>query len=44
MKTKLFGMLMLAVLTLFGCKEKEQEAQITMEKNEAPDFTFIMSE
>jgi len=37
MKTKLFGMLMLAVLTLFGCKEKEQEVEVLVEETEAPD-------
>ncbi|MEP0132820.1 MAG: nuclear transport factor 2 family protein [Eudoraea sp.] len=37
MKTKLFGLLMLAVLTLFGCKEKEKEAEMVMEETEAPD-------
>ena len=37
MKTKLFGLLMLAVLTLFSCKEKEQEVEVLVEETEAPD-------
>lgn len=37
MKTKLFGLLMLAVLTLFSCKEKEQEVEVVVEETEAPD-------
>lgn len=37
MKTKLFGLLMLAVLTLFGCKEKEKEAEMAKEEIQAPD-------
>jgi len=37
MKTKLFGLLMLAVLTLFGCKEKEAETEMAVKETEAPD-------
>ena len=37
MKTKLFGLLMLTVLTLFSCKEKEQEVEVVVEETEAPD-------
>jgi ketosteroid isomerase-like protein len=37
MKTKLFGLLMLAVITLFSCKEKEPEAVMATEVSEAPD-------
>jgi len=37
MKTKLFGLLMLAVLTFFSCKEIEKEAEMAMEEAEAPD-------
>ncbi|MGB5386050.1 MAG: nuclear transport factor 2 family protein [Eudoraea sp.] len=37
MKTKLIGLLMLAVVTLFGCKEKEKEVEVVVEETEAPD-------
>ncbi|WP_297794291.1 nuclear transport factor 2 family protein [uncultured Eudoraea sp.] len=37
MKTKIFGLLMLTVITLFGCKEKEKETEMVMEETEAPD-------
>ncbi len=38
MKTKLFAMIMLAVMTLFGCKEQAQEAEMAQEETEAPDY------
>jgi len=38
MKTKLFGLIMLAVLVLFGCKEKEQETEMAVNESEAPDY------
>lgn len=37
MKTKLFGLLMLAVLTFFSCKEKEKEAEMDKVESEVPD-------
>jgi hypothetical protein len=38
MKTKLFGLIILALLTLFSCKEKEQETEIVIEEIESPDY------
>jgi len=38
MKTKLFGLMILALLTFFSCKEKEQETEMVMEKSESPDY------
>lgn len=38
MKTKLFGLVLLAVVTLFGCKEAEKETEEIMEEMEAPDY------
>ncbi len=38
MKTKLFALIMLGVMTLFGCKEQAQEAETAMEEAEMPDY------
>ena len=38
MKTKLFTLVMLAVLTLFGCKEQATEPEMAQEESEAPDY------
>lgn len=38
MKTKLFAMLMLAVFTLFSCKEQAKETEMAEEAVEAPDY------
>lgn len=39
MKTKLFGMAMMAVMVLFGCKEQaDPEPEVSMEEKDAPDY------
>lgn len=38
MKTKLFAMLMLAVVTIFGCKEQAPEPEMAQEESDAPDY------
>ncbi|NND15684.1 MAG: SnoaL-like domain-containing protein [Eudoraea sp.] len=39
MKTKLFGLALLAMVTLFGCKEAAQEeSEVHMEEAEGPDY------
>jgi ketosteroid isomerase-like protein len=38
MKTKIFSMIMLGVLTLFGCKEQVKEAEMDKEEAEMPDY------
>lgn len=38
MKTKLFALIMLGVMTLFGCKEQAPEAETTMEEADMPDY------
>ena len=38
MKTKIFSMIMLAIFTLFGCKEQAKEAEMAKEEAEMPDF------
>lgn len=38
MKTKLFGMMLLAVLILIGCKEQASQTEMAEETTEAPDY------
>ncbi|MGB5691352.1 MAG: nuclear transport factor 2 family protein [Flavobacteriaceae bacterium] len=38
MKTKLLTLIMLAVVTLFGCKEQAKEAEMAKEEAEMPDY------
>ena len=38
MKTKLFAIIMLAVVALFGCKEQAPEPEMAQEETEMPDY------
>ena len=38
MKTKLFTLIMLAVITFFGCKEQAPAPEMAEEESEAPDY------
>ena len=38
MKTKLFTMIMLAVVMIFGCKEQAPEAEMAQDETETPDY------
>ena len=38
MKTKLFTLIMLAAMTLFGCKEQAPEPEMAQEESEVPDY------